>query len=242
MSPIFGSESRREPQRAEGDNEEGPKVVINDKRRIDPETGAVRETPAETPSSTFPVDEGGTAGPTGEAVVDDELALAKMEIAERTSDLQRVTAEYANYRKRVDRDREAMVTAAKAGVVAELVSIIDDLDRAEAHGDLTGAFKAVADRFTGTLEKLGLAKFGAEGDAFDPAEHEAVQFSTSADVQVPTVTSVFRRGYHFGDKLLRPAVVVVTGPENETAAAPSDVDEIVDAEIVEDVASGDDNK
>jgi len=234
MSPIFGSESRREPNRAEGDNEQEP-VVINDKRRIDPETGAVRGNPAETPSSTFPVDEGGTAGPTGEALVDDELALARMEIAERTSDLQRVTAEYANYRKRVDRDREAMVTAAKAGVVSELVTVLDDLDRAEAHGDLTGAFKAVADRFTGILEKLGLSGFGAEGDAFDPAEHEAVQFGTSADVDVPTVTSVFRRGYHFGDKLLRPAVVVVTGPENESATPEdqSDAGEIVDAEIVD---------
>ena len=175
---------------------------------------------------------GGTAGPTGEPVVDDELALAKMEIAERTTDLQRVTAEYANYRKRVDRDRESMVTAAKATVVADLLTVLDDLDRAQAHGDLSGAFKAVADRLTGVLEKAGLAGFGDDGDAFDPAVHEAVQFGTAADVQVPTVTSVFRRGYHFGDKLLRPAVVVVTGPENDEVA-PGSAEEVVEAEIVE---------
>ena len=247
MSPIFGSDSRGAGRSGDEKSEEAAraeKVVINDKRRIDPETGKLREDLA-GPGEKFPVDEGGTAGPTGESPVDDELALALMEVAERTSDLQRVSAEYANYRKRVDRDRESMVTAAKATVVAELLTVIDDLDRAKAHGDLTGAFKAVADRFTGVLDKLGVVSFGAEGDAFDPAEHEAVQFSTSDEVSVPTVTSVFRSGYHFGDKLLRPAVVVVTGPETEAAAPAGGVSdagtsgagvsdtEVVDAELVD---------
>ncbi|MEP6981018.1 MAG: nucleotide exchange factor GrpE, partial [Nakamurella sp.] len=83
-------------------------------------------------------------------------------------------------------------------------------------GDLTGAFKSVAERLTGTLAKAGLQPFGVEGDAFDPAHHEAVQFGTSAEVDAPTVTSVFRRGYSFKDRPLRAAVVVVTGPEHDT--------------------------
>ena len=100
-------------------------------------------------------------------------------------------------------------------MVSELLGVLDDLDLAKAHGDLTGAFKTVADRLTGVLERLGLQGFGAPGDDFDPAHHEAVQFGTSPDVQAPTVTAVLRRGYSFKEKPLRAAVVAVTGPEAE---------------------------
>jgi molecular chaperone GrpE len=160
------------------------------------------------------VDGGGSAefaaGP-----ADDEVAKLASDLAERTADLQRVTAEYANYRKRVDRDREVAAVAAKAAVVSDLLGVLDDLELAQKHGDLTGAFKSVADRLTAALEKAGLQAFGAEGDAFDPAQHEAVQFGTSADVAAPTVTGVFRRGYLFKDRPLRAAVVVVTGPDHD---------------------------
>jgi len=131
-----------------------------------------------------------------------------------------VTAEYANYRKRVDRDRESVVAAAKASVVLDLLTVLDDLDRARAHGDLVGSFGTVADKLTGALTKLGLQRSGEVGDHFDPAVHEAVQFGTSADVAEPTVTAVFRSGYKLGERLVRPAVVVVTGPEHESAAGP----------------------
>ena len=151
-----------------------------------------------------------------------ELDLARQEAAERTADLQRVTAEYANYRKRVDRDRESVVTAAKAGVVLELLTVLDDLDRARAHGDLVGSFGAVADRLTGALTKLGLWPGSVRSAiTFDPAVHEAVQFGTSTEVTEPTVTAVFRSGYTLGEKLVRPAVVVVTGPEHEVRPASS---------------------
>ncbi len=150
-----------------------------------------------------------------------ELDLARQEAAERTADLQRITAEYANYRRRVDRDREAQAAAAKSSVVLELLPILDDLDRARAHGDLTGSFGAVADKLTAAVAKLGLEPTGKVGDHFDPAVHEAVQFGTSPEVTEPTVTNVFRSGYSFAGKLLRPAVVVVTGPEHETAAPES---------------------
>lgn len=144
-----------------------------------------------------------------------ELEAARAEAAERTADLQRITAEYANYRKRADRDKQAAAAAGKAAVVGGLLAVLDDLDRAEEHGDLTGSFKTIADKLTGILERAGLSQYGAPGDEFDPNIHEAVQFATSADVDHPTVTTVLRLGYLFEERVLRPAVVVVTGPEHE---------------------------
>ena len=134
-----------------------------------------------------------------------------------------MTAEYANYRKRVDRDRELVVQATRRrSVLTEMLTVLDDIDNADRHGDLTGAFKAVADRLTAVLTKAGLTQFGTVGDEFDPAHHEAVQFATSPDVAVQTVTTVMRHGYSLGDRLVRPAVVGVTGPETESETAPAD--------------------
>ena len=225
-------------------------VVISDKRKIDPETGELRQSGGFF-SSPFgrksdPGDPDEASQPISiQTEADLALEAAKQEAAERTADLQRVTAEYANYRKRVDRDRDAVVKNAKASVLTEMLTVLDDIDRADRHGDLTGAFKAVADRLTGILTKAGLTQFGAVGDEFDPAQHEAVQFATSPDVAVQTVTTVMRHGYTLGDRLVRAAVVGVTGPDSEgadsgTAAAasaaagdPSDAD-VVDAELLED--------
>jgi molecular chaperone GrpE len=198
-------------------------VVIRDKRRIDPETGDVRDSrrPAggesPFPSSRVPGDPGQASQPITAQVSGDseEFAQLKAQLAERTSDLQRVTAEYANYRKRVLRDQDVLVLNAKASLAGELLAVLDDLELAKVHGDLKGAFKAVADRLVGTLEKAGLQGYGDPGDEFDPAHHEAVQFGTSSEVSVPTVTAVLRRGYSFKDRPLRAAVVAVTGPEHE---------------------------
>ena len=206
---------------ADGAHSEEPEPVIRDKRRIDPQTGQVRD-PGSSPfpgrhSAPDPGNPNDAAQPLSVDLSAAELDLARQEAAERTADLQRVTAEYANYRKRVDRDRDAVVNSAKASVVLELLTVLDDLDRARTHGDLVGSFGAVADKLTGALTKLGLKRSGEVGDLFDPAVHEAVQFGTSAEVTEPTVTAVFRSGYTLGDKLVRPAVVVVTGPEHETA-------------------------
>jgi len=215
---------------AEGAHSDEPEPVIRDKRRIDPLTGKLRDPQAGSPmeaggpfpgpgrhAAADPADPNNAAQPIRVDLSAAELDLARQEAAERTADLQRVTAEYANYRKRVDRDRESVITAAKAGVITELLTVLDDLDRARSHGDLVGSFGAVADRLTGALAKLGLQPLGAVGDLFDPAVHEAVQFGTSAEVSEPTVTAVFRSGYTLGEKLVRPAVVVVTGPEHEVA-------------------------
>ena len=149
-----------------------------------------------------------------------ELERVRGELAERTADLQRVSAEYANYRRRVDRDREGTVAGAKAQVAGELLLVLDDVDRASAHGDLAGPMKGIADRLSETLTRVGLVGFGAEGDAFDPSVHEAVAHETSTEVTGPTVSTVMRRGYRFGERVLRPAMVAVTDADPDAPTAP----------------------
>ncbi|WP_033436420.1 nucleotide exchange factor GrpE [Saccharothrix sp. NRRL B-16314] len=196
----------------------------------DAQSGAESGAEPETESVSGSLSEPGEApGPAGggkhsapdlaeQAVADDPSVELKSQLDERTADLQRLTAEYANYRKRVDRDREVVINTAKAQVAGELLSVLDDIERAGAHGDLTGAFKAVADKLVGALHGTGLVPFGHEGEEFDPSVHEAVQHSTSPDVSGPTVTAVLRRGYRFGERVLRPALVAVT--DHEPAAEP----------------------
>ncbi|QQQ76311.1 nucleotide exchange factor GrpE [Saccharothrix sp. 6-C] len=231
--------------------EEQPHVVVHDRRRVDPETGQVRQHPAdedaraETSQADVPAES--DAGATGEpetgpegggkhaapepALADDPSVELKAQLDERTADLQRLTAEYANYRKRVERDRELVITTAKAQVAGELLGVLDDVERAGTHGDLTGAFKAVADKLVGALHGTGLEPFGHEGEEFDPSVHEAVQHGTSPDVSGPTVTAVLRRGYRFGERVLRPALVAVT--DHEPAAEQPVVEEAVDKPVEE---------
>ncbi|MDM4721588.1 nucleotide exchange factor GrpE [Micromonospora sp. WMMA1363] len=142
-----------------------------------------------------------------------ELEALRTELDERTRDLQRVSAEYANYRKRVDRDRGLVTEQATGAVLAALLPILDDLDRAREHGDLVGPFGSVAEQLTAALGKFGLTPFGEKGDPFDPTRHEAVAHQTSADVTEPTCVQVMRRGYQIGERLLRPALVAVADPE-----------------------------
>jgi molecular chaperone GrpE len=142
-----------------------------------------------------------------------ELESLRAELDERTRDLQRVTAEYANYRKRVDRDRGVVAEQAIASVLTALLPVLDDLDRARDHGDLVGPFGAVAEQLIGALTKFGLTPFGEKGDPFDPNRHEAVAHTTSAEVTESTCVEVMRRGYLLGDRLLRPALVAVADPE-----------------------------
>ena len=134
-------------------------------------------------------------------------------VAVLTNDLQRLQADFANYRKRVDRERLTAHEISTAAVLADLLPILDDFDRASVHNELTGGFKAVADRFTAVTDKLGLQRFGAEGDAFDPNIHEAIAHETSANVTETTVTKVLQPGYRFKERPIRVAMVVVTDPE-----------------------------
>jgi molecular chaperone GrpE len=146
---------------------------------------------------------------------DAELAL---KLTERTADLQRVQAEYANYRKRVDRDRVAVREQALASVVAELLPVLDDIGRAREHGELTGGFKAIAEALEAAVGKLGLTTFGEAGEAFDPNVHEALMHSYSADVSEPTCVQVLQPGYKVGERILRPARVAVAEPTDPAGA------------------------
>ena len=169
-------------------------VVITDKRRIDPDTGEVRDgAPASAPSGSAPE-------AAGHATSD--------EAAELKATLQRVKAEYDNYRNRSVRQEQAAADRAKAGVVSVLLPVLDDLERARSHGDLdSGPLKSVADKLSAALESLGLVAFGVEGDPFDPEHHEAVQHE--GDGSNPVLGTVMRQGYKLGDRVLRHAMVGV---------------------------------
>ena len=170
-------------------------VTVTDKRRIDPETGEVRHS-------------GAGAAPAG-AVPD--APVAGDQVAELTADLQRVQADFANYRKRALRDQEASAERAKAAVVSQLLGVLDDLERARSHGDLdSGPPKSVADKLVGALTGLGLTAFAAEGDDFDPALHEAVQHEgDGGHDSKPVIGHVMRQGYKLGEQVLRHALVGV---------------------------------
>ena len=147
--------------------------------------------------------------------VDEALAEVEVdEVAVLTSDLQRVQAEYANYRKRVDRDRITANEITTAIVLSEFLPVLDDISRAEEHGELTGGFKAVADQLETITTKLGLTKFSDVDVPFDPNIHEALMHSTSPDVTETSVTQVLQPGFKFKDRVIRPARVAVTDPEN----------------------------
>ncbi|WP_123027989.1 nucleotide exchange factor GrpE [Mycolicibacterium stellerae] len=198
-------------------------VTITDKRRVDPETGEVRD------QATGPAPSGPAPGPfAGETP--EEAGKA----AELLADLQRVQADFANYRKRALRDQQLIADRAKAGVIAQLLGVLDDLDRARSHGDLeSGPLKSVADKLVTALEGLGLSGFGAEGDEFDPALHEAVQHE--GEGTHPIVGTVMRRGYKVGDHVVRHALVGVvdTVPDaGETADKPDAAPE-KDAESIQ---------
>ncbi len=135
-----------------------------------------------------------------------------------TADLQRLQAEYANYKKRVERDRSLAHELAISSVLIELLPVLDDIERAQSHGELTGGFKAVADQVASATERIGLIKYGQEGDAFDPQIHEALLHDTSEDVTTSTATKILQPGYKFKERILRPARVGVTDPEESPSA------------------------
>ncbi len=147
-------------------------------------------------------------------VVTEEAATESTDpVAALTEDLQRLQADYSNYRKRVERDRTLAAEVAISSVLLEFLAVLDDLDRAGAHNELTGGFKAVADQIVATTTKLGLEKYGDAPISFDPNIHEALMHETSADVTETTVTKVLQPGYKYRERVLRPARVVVTDPE-----------------------------
>jgi molecular chaperone GrpE len=147
-------------------------------------------------------------------------AELEAQLAERTADLQRLQAEYANYRKRVDRDRVAVREQAVAGTLSGLLPVLDAIDQAREHGELSGGFKSVADSLQSATSRLGLVAYGEKGDPFDPKIHEALTSSYSPDVAEDTCIEILQPGYKVGDRILRPARVAVaepsTGPDGSS--------------------------
>ena len=205
----------------------GPRVT--DKRRLDPETGAVRGAGAGQGGVADAPEAGAEATVEGEGVTDqgfedDFAALVQNEAvhpdttlaADLTRDLQRLQAEYVNYKKRVDRDRAMHRDLAVANVVELLLPVLDDIHLARQHGDLEGGpFAAIADKLDATLTKIGLERFGQPGDAFDPNIHEAlmhVEAELAEGTEVTTVVQVLQPGYTMGDRMIRVARVAVADP------------------------------
>lgn len=143
---------------------------------------------------------------------DGEVSDVEQQLAERTEDLQRVSAEYANYRRRTERERQSVIDSAKVGVITQFLPVVDDLDLAAQHGDLEqGPLKSVADKLNAVLEAQKLSAFGVPGDEFDPEIHEAVQDLSTGDSKV--IGTVLRKGYRLGDKLVRNAMVIIADPQ-----------------------------
>ncbi|WP_372455573.1 nucleotide exchange factor GrpE [Sphaerisporangium fuscum] len=194
--------------------------MIRDNRRIDPETGEVRQGAGKTAEQPSP------AAPAEAPRPDDGVSA---QLAERTADLQRLQAEYSNYRKRVERDRVVVREQAVANVLAELLPVLDDIGRARDHGELTGGFAKVSEALESAVGKLGLSAFGTKGEAFDPTVHEALMHSYSAEVTEPTCVEILQPGYRLGERVLRPARVAVAEPEEPSQGSASETGEAGEA-------------
>lgn len=202
----------RDPSSASGQAEESAEPIVRDKRRIDPETGEARK--AAAPQEESPA----------EQLTDEDLARLLEEpvpaesesdvASEHLGDLKRVQAEYANYRKRVDRDRYVARELAVAEVVTSILPVLDDLDLADAHGDLKGSpLELVAQKLHTIFGRYGLVQVGEVGEPFDPNFHEAIAQVPSKEATGDTIAEVVQPGYRLGDRLLRPAKVAVSVPE-----------------------------
>ena len=214
-------------------NDSHEPVTVTDKRRIDPDTGEIRPRTRgaeDHQQATGPAPSGAAPEATAAGAAQREDASASDELSELKSTLQRVKAEYDNYRKRTLRDQQLAAERTKVAVVTQLLPVLDDLDRARSHGDLeSGPLKSVADKLATAFEGLGLSGFGDEGDEFDPVLHEAVQHE--GEGTHPIVGSVMRRGYKVGDQVVRHALVGVvdTVPDaDEAADTPDNGDESAD--------------
>ncbi|MDN4474025.1 nucleotide exchange factor GrpE [Demequina zhanjiangensis] len=151
-----------------------------------------------------------------EAGADDALDAAQAKAAEHLADLQRLQAEYVNYRKRVDRDRELIATNATAKAIEALIPALDDIAAAREHGDLAdGPFASIAEKLETALGRLGWSSFGAAGELFDPLHHEALMSQPSSEVTEPTIQQVAQPGHRIGDRVVRPARVIVAQPEDQ---------------------------
>ncbi|HEY1706056.1 MAG TPA: nucleotide exchange factor GrpE [Trebonia sp.] len=172
-----------------------------------------RDKDKDTAASSKNKDSGTSAEAAAPAASSAELEQVRTQLAERTADMQRLQAEYANYRKRVERDRATVRELATASTLSELLPILDAIGQAREHGELSGGFKSVADSLQAAVGKLGLVTYGERGDEFDPKIHEALTSTVSADVTQETCVEILQPGYRVGERVLRPARVAVAEPD-----------------------------
>lgn len=189
------------------------------------------EPQAASPSS------GEGAAPAGDAAqiagLTAQLDQVRKALEERTADLQRLQAEFQNYRRRVERDRITVKEIAIANLLTELLPVLDDIGRARDHGELVGGFKSVAESLETVAAKMGLQQFGKEGEPFDPTIHEALMHSYAPDVTETTCVAILQPGYRFGERTIRPARVAVAEPQPGAQTVKAD-----EAETADDKESG----
>ncbi|MGW2767059.1 nucleotide exchange factor GrpE [Streptomyces sp. NPDC001275] len=180
-----------------------------------PQSDAASSTTPEDAAPAAAQDKG--AAPAGDAdqsaALTAQLDQVRTALGERTADLQRLQAEYQNYRRRVDRDRIAVREVAVANILSELLPVLDDIGRARDHSELVGGFKSVAESLETVVAKLGLQQFGKEGEPFDPTIHEALMHSYAPDVTETTCVAILQPGYRIGERTIRPARVAVAEPQ-----------------------------
>ncbi|MFB6842461.1 nucleotide exchange factor GrpE [Streptomyces sp. NPDC056361] len=163
--------------------------------------------------STAPAGDASNEKSAGTAGLTAQLDQVRSALDERTADLQRLQAEYQNYRRRVERDRVTVKEIAVASLLAELLPVLDDVGRARDHGELVGGFKSVAESLETVVAKMGLQQFGKEGEPFDPTIHEALMHSYAPDVTETTCVAILQPGYRIGERTIRPARVAVAEPQ-----------------------------
>ncbi|MFE0105736.1 nucleotide exchange factor GrpE [Streptomyces sp. NPDC059009] len=188
---------------------------LGDAEQPDVPSGATPDDAA--PKAAEPSTEEGPAAPAGDASqsvgLTAQLDQVRTALNERTADLQRLQAEYQNYRRRVERDRVTVKEIAAANLLTELLPTLDDIGRAREHGELVGGFKSVAESMETVVAKLGLQQFGKEGEPFDPTIHEALMHSYAPDVTETTCVAILQPGYRIGERTIRPARVAVAEPQ-----------------------------
>ncbi|MEV6615444.1 nucleotide exchange factor GrpE [Streptomyces sp. NPDC051051] len=197
-------------------------------------SGATPEDAEPQADSSAAAEESAPAGDANQTVaLVAQLDQARKALDERTADLQRLQAEFQNYRRRVERDRIAVKEIAVANLLTELLPVLDDIGRAREHGELVGGFKSVAESLETVAAKMGLQQFGKEGEPFDPTIHEALMHSYAPDVTETTCVAILQPGYRIGERTIRPARVAVAEPQPGAQAVKGD-----EAEAGDDKESG----
>ncbi|MGW8763445.1 nucleotide exchange factor GrpE [Streptomyces sp. NPDC055815] len=176
-------------------------------------SGATADDAAEAVENSTEEDPTAPAGDATDVALLAQLDQARTALTERTADLQRLQAEYQNYRRRVERDRVTVKEIAVASLLSELLPVLDDVGRARDHGELVGGFKSVAESLETVVAKMGLQQFGKEGEPFDPTIHEALMHSYAPDVTETTCVAILQPGYRIGERTIRPARVAVAEPQ-----------------------------